>query len=243
MWAKLIQAPLPTPFRHFITPKNSESTITIKKPTPNSVITGVVYGCDAQWNKTAQASTIDPTKGIKLDGSQLATSNGKYVVELANNLAHTNNLYLQIASKQATPKYFDTDNGKQFEQWAQANGHDNIRGTSVQQLNNLLVTSQTWPPQANDSENDNSFEPQTANSNSPNNNQKGLTGWTVVGIIVGALSGLLLLGWLLKKFVVTPLILEPIRKKKAKAFAEQTAKDIAQMKADQAEEEKRKKEK
>jgi len=58
---------------------------------------------------------------------------------------------------------------------------------------------------------------------------------------VGALSGLLLLGWLVKKFVVTPLILEPLRKKKAKAFAEQTAKDIAQMKAEEAEEQEKNK--
>ncbi|MBH8622973.1 hypothetical protein TS70_03585 [Spiroplasma sp. hyd1] len=55
---------------------NSESVITMVKPTPSSVITGVVYGCDEQWNKTSQSSTIDPTSGIKLDGSQLATTNG-----------------------------------------------------------------------------------------------------------------------------------------------------------------------
>ncbi|UNF61725.1 NHL repeat-containing protein [Spiroplasma poulsonii] len=55
---------------------SSESVITMVKPTVSSVITGVVYGCDEQWNKTSQSSTIDPTSGIKLDGSQLATTNG-----------------------------------------------------------------------------------------------------------------------------------------------------------------------
>ncbi len=162
-------------------------------------------------------------------------------MELSDNLGHTKNIYLQIAPKQAITNYFDTDNGKQFEEWAKANGHDNIRGASARQINNLFVESQTWPPQANGSENANSFNPQTANSNPSNNNQKGITGWAIIGIIVGTLSGLLLLGWLFKKFVVTPLILEPIRKKKAKAFAEQTAKDIAQMKADEAEEEAKRK--
>lgn len=220
---------------------NSESTITIKKPTISSVITGVVYGCDEQWNKKSQSTAIEATNGIKLDGSQLATKNGKYVVELADNLGHTNNIYLQIAADKATKNYFDTDNGKMFEQWALVNGRDNIRGVSARQLNNLFAASQTWPPQANGSENANSFVPQGANSNPPNNNQKGLTGWTVVGIIVGTLSGLLLLGWLLKKFIVTPLILEPIRKKKVEAFQRQTEKDIAQMKAEEkAEQEKNK---
>lgn len=75
---------------------NSESVITMVKPTASSVITGVVYGCDDKWNKTSQSSNIHPTNGIKLDGSQLATTNGKYVVELSDNLGHTNNVYLQI---------------------------------------------------------------------------------------------------------------------------------------------------
>ncbi|GAA6238913.1 MAG: hypothetical protein SPLM_10300 [Spiroplasma phoeniceum] len=52
---------------------NSESVITMVKPTTSSVITGVVYGCDDKWNKTSQSSNIDPTSGIKLDGSQLNT--------------------------------------------------------------------------------------------------------------------------------------------------------------------------
>ncbi|QIA74063.1 hypothetical protein GL982_10960 (plasmid) [Spiroplasma citri] len=78
---------------------SSESIITMDKPTPSSVITGVVYGCDDKWNKTSQSSNIDSTNGIKLDGSQLATINGKYVVELSDNLGHTNNVYLQINEK------------------------------------------------------------------------------------------------------------------------------------------------
>ncbi|WP_215825418.1 adhesin [Spiroplasma endosymbiont of 'Nebria riversi'] len=131
---------------------NSESRITILKPTASSVITGVVYGCDEQWNKTSQHNQIDPTNGVLLDGSQLATSNGKYVVELLDNLGHTNNIYLQIAPKQAITKYLDTDNGKQFEQWAKANGHDNIRGTSARQLNKLLEDSKKWQQLESDSQ-------------------------------------------------------------------------------------------
>ncbi len=299
---------------------NSESKITMLKPTPNSVISGVVYACDEQWNKTLQHNQIDPTNGIVLDGSQLATSNGKYVVELSDNLGHTNNIYLQIALKQAITKYFDTDNGKKFEQWAKANGRDDIRGYSARQLNKMFAESQNWQHQASDNQfanaladwfktngklsskepltkeqviaqlktqtpktitidkvdtsnydfkkvsfelNQNEIKPnepvnivveydseksdslilQIANSNPPIiiNNKSGLTGWAIIGVVIGALSGLLLLGWLLKKFVVTPFILEPIRKKKVEAFQRQTEKDIAQMKADEKEEQEKNK--
>ncbi|QIA71757.1 adhesin (plasmid) [Spiroplasma citri] len=131
---------------------NSESVITMVKPTPSSVITGVVYGCDDKWNKTSQSSNIDSTNGIKLDGSQLATINGKYVVELSDNLGHTNNVYLQIAQDKKITNYFDTDNGKQFEIWAKANGYDNIRGYSASQLNNLFADSKNWQQLASDSQ-------------------------------------------------------------------------------------------
>jgi hypothetical protein len=131
---------------------NSESVITMVKPTPSSVITGVVYGCDEQWNKTSQSSNIDPTSGIKLDGSQLNTNDGKYVVALSDNLGHTNNVYLQIAKDKKIANYFDTDNGKQFEMWAKANGYDNIRGSSASQLNKLFDESKNWQQIASDSQ-------------------------------------------------------------------------------------------
>ncbi|PQP78162.1 adhesin, partial [Spiroplasma sp. ChiS] len=132
---------------------SSESIITMVKPTPSSVITGVVYGCDDKWNKTSQSSNIDPTNGIKLDGSQLATTNGKYVVELSDNLGHTENVYLQInENKKDIKEYWNTNNGKQFEIWAKANGHDNIRGYSASQLNNLFADSKNWQQLASDSQ-------------------------------------------------------------------------------------------
>ncbi|QIA71743.1 adhesin (plasmid) [Spiroplasma citri] len=133
---------------------SSESIITMDKPTPSSVITGVVYGCDDKWNKTSQSSNIDSTNGIKLDGSQLATINGKYVVELSDNLGHTNNVYLQINEKKEKEikEYWNTDNGKQFEIWAKANGYDNIRGYSASQLNNLFADSKNWQQLASDSQ-------------------------------------------------------------------------------------------
>ncbi|RUO85948.1 adhesin [Spiroplasma endosymbiont of Megaselia nigra] len=131
---------------------NSESLITMVKSTESSVITGVVYGCDDQWNKITQTSPIDPTIGIKLDGSQLATNDGKYVVELSDNLGHTNNVYLQIAKDKKIANYFDTDNGKQFEIWVKANGYDNIRGYGSSQLNKLFAESKNWQQIASDSQ-------------------------------------------------------------------------------------------
>ncbi|MBW1241327.1 MAG: adhesin (plasmid) [Spiroplasma poulsonii] len=288
---------------------NSESVITMVKPTPSSVITGVVYGCDEQWNKTSQTSTIDPTSGIKLDGSQLATTNGKYVVELADNLGHTNNVYLQIAKDKKIANYFDTDKGKQFEIWAKANGHDNIRGYGASQLNILFEESKNWQQLASDSQfatavadwfktngklvskepltkeqvveqlkkqipsditipavntsnydvnkvsfqlNQTEFNPndkvnitvkynsaiseqftlQIKDSNAPNK-KGGLTGLAIVGIVVGSLAGLVLLGWLFKKFVVDRFILGPIRDKKQKAWRIREDKALAEIEAEE----------
>ncbi|KAI92022.1 DUF3688 family protein [Spiroplasma melliferum] len=125
---------------------NSESVITMVKPTDSSVITGVVYGCDDKWNKTSQSSNIDPAKGIKLDGSQLGAVQGRYLIDLKNELGQTNTIYLQIHSEkdEKAKAYWNTDNGKQFEQWAEDNGYKNIRGYGASQLNNLFELSKTW---------------------------------------------------------------------------------------------------
>ncbi|WP_342263401.1 transposase family protein [Spiroplasma endosymbiont of Clivina fossor] len=123
---------------------NSESKITMLKPTASSVITGAVYGCDDKWAKNGQQINIDQNNGIKLDGSQLGAINGKYLIDLKNELGHTNKIYLQIVPKQAITNYFDTPNGKQFEQWAKDNKYDNIRGYRASQLNNLFALSKTW---------------------------------------------------------------------------------------------------
>ncbi|WP_215827019.1 adhesin [Spiroplasma endosymbiont of 'Nebria riversi'] len=125
---------------------SSENVIKIVKPTPSSVISGVVYGCDNKWNKTSQSSAIDPINGIKLDGSQFGTVKGKYLIELKNELNQTSTIYLQIHGEKTIKEYWNTDNGKQFEQWAkdQEQGYDNIRGSSVTQLNKLFELSKTW---------------------------------------------------------------------------------------------------
>ncbi|MBW3059321.1 hypothetical protein D6D54_07470 [Spiroplasma poulsonii] len=289
---------------------SSESVITMIKPTPSSVMPGVVYGCDEQWNKSSQTNPIDPTSGIKLDGGQLGTNNGKYVIELSDNLNHKNNIYLQIAPQQKISNYFDTDNEKQFEIWAKANGRDNIRGYGASQLNKLFEESKNWQQLASDSQfatalsdwlknngklsskepltkeqvveqlnkqipsdiiipaintsnydvnkvsfqlNQTEFNPndkvniivkytnataeqftlQIKDSNAPDNKKGGLTGWAIFGIVVGSLAGLVLLGWLLWKFVVDPFILGPIRNKKQKAWRIREDKALAEIQAEE----------
>ncbi|RUO86432.1 DUF3688 family protein [Spiroplasma endosymbiont of Megaselia nigra] len=123
---------------------NSESVITMVKPTPSSVITGIVYGCDDKWNKTSQSIPIDPTSGIKLDGSQLGAVKGKYLIELKNELGQTNTIYLQVYKDKTKEAYWNTDKGKNFEQWAEDNGYKNIRGYSSSQLNKLSELSKIW---------------------------------------------------------------------------------------------------
>ncbi|UNF61726.1 hypothetical protein [Spiroplasma poulsonii] len=234
---------------------------------------------------------------------------GKYVVELADNLGHTNNVYLQIAKDKQVANYFDTDNGKQFEMWAKANGHDNIRGYGASQLNKLFEESKNWQQLASDSQfataladwfktngklvskepltkkqvveqlkkqipsditipavntsnydvnkvsfqlNQTEFNPndkvnitvkynnatseqftlQIKDSNAPNK-KGGLTGLAIVGIVVGSLAGLVLLGWLLWKFVVDRFILGPIRDKKQKAWRIREDKALAEIQAEE----------
>ncbi|UNF61946.1 adhesin [Spiroplasma poulsonii] len=297
---------------------SSESVITMVKLTESSVITGVVYGCDEQWNKTSQSSNIDPTNGIKLDGGQLGARNGKYLIELENELKQKNIIYLQIAPKQTKEHYFYTTNGKNFEIWANDNGYDNIRGYGASQLNKLFELSKTWKQSlahldlkldnfvvdniknftqneidnyktkllANVKEQVEKYIPNVVENTdyvisvdnlvagdwttskdvkvqavdgstkllsftvktipvqqkeqaiplTPDNIKKGgLTGWAIFGIVVGSIAGLVLLGWLFKRFVINPFILKPIREKKEKAFVAKTEKDIAQMKKDDEE--------
>ncbi|WP_426606008.1 adhesin [Spiroplasma endosymbiont of Glossina fuscipes fuscipes] len=125
---------------------NGKSTIKIKQPSTDNVITGVVYGCDDKWNKTSQPSNIDPTAGLEIDKGQYGSVDGRYLIELQHKdlPTHTKTIYLQISEKQKVEHYWDTPNGKQFEQWAEDNGYDNIRGYGASQLNNLFELSKTW---------------------------------------------------------------------------------------------------
>ncbi|WP_342256692.1 adhesin [Spiroplasma endosymbiont of Poecilobothrus nobilitatus] len=125
---------------------NGKSVIKIKQPPTGNVITGVVYGCDEQWNKTSHSNPIDPVSGLEIDKGQYGSVDGRYLIEFQHKdlSTHTKNIYLQISEKQKVSHYWDTDNGKHFEQWAEDNDKNNIRGYSANQLNNLFELSQTW---------------------------------------------------------------------------------------------------
>ncbi|GAA6238838.1 MAG: hypothetical protein SPLM_09540 [Spiroplasma phoeniceum] len=311
---------------------NGKSTIKIKQPSTGNVITGVVYGCDEQWNKTSQPKSIDPTSGLEIDKGQYGSVDGRYLIELQHKdlPTHTKTIFLQVSEKQKIAKYFNTDNGKNFEQWAEDNGYKNIRGSSASQLNNLFELSKTWKQSLahldlkldnfivgniknvikdeidtyktkmlasvkaqvekyapNVVENtdyvisvDNLVagdwttskdvkvqhvegstrllghtvktipvqqkEQATSTPNptpKPDNNKKsGLGIWTIFGIVVGSLVGLALLGWLLKRFVINPFILKPIREKKQKAWRIREDKALAEIQAEEeTEKEKRNK--
>ncbi|MFJ1522752.1 adhesin, partial [Spiroplasma sp. ald] len=125
---------------------NGKSTIKIKQPSTDNVITGVVYGCDDKWNKTSQSNVIDPINGLEIDKGQYGSIDGRYLVELQHQdlPTHKKTIYLQVSEKQSVEHYWNTDNGKQFEQWAEDNGYKNIRGYSENQLNELFELSKTW---------------------------------------------------------------------------------------------------
>ncbi|MFU0252157.1 adhesin [Spiroplasma sp. Moj] len=302
---------------------NGKSTIKIKQPATGNDITGKIYGCDEQWNKISQSSTIDPVSGLEIDKGQYGSVDGRYLIELQHQdlPTHTKTIYLQINNYKTKKEYWNTPNGKQFEIWAEDNGYKNIRGSSASQLNNLFELSKTWKQSlahldlkldnfvvdniknVSQDEIDNyktkllagvkeqvekygrdvvenidyvisvdnlvagdwttskdvkvqsvdgstkllslttktipvqqKEQPTPPAPPTPDNNKKlGLTGWAIVGIVVGSLAGLALLGWLFKRFVVDPFILKPIREKKEKAFVAKTEKDIAQMKKDDEE--------
>lgn len=78
------------------------------------------------------------------------------------------------------------------------------------------------------------FTLQIKDSNAPDNNKKsGLGTWAIFGIVVGSLAGLVLLGWLLWKFVVDRFILGPIRDKKQKAWRIREDKALAEIEAEE----------
>ncbi|MFW4371050.1 MAG: adhesin [Spiroplasma sp. hy2] len=305
---------------------NGKSTIKIKQPSTGNVITGKVYGCDEQWNKTSQSNVIDPINGLEIDKGQYGSVDGHYLIELQHQdlPTHKKTIYLQVSEKQKVPHYWNTDHGKQFEQWAEDNGYKNIRGYSENQLNELFELSKTWKQSlahldlkldefvvtniknvtqdeidtyktkllasvkaqvekyapdvvknidyvigvdnlvAGDWTTSKDVKVQSVNGSTKllsftvktipaqqkkqpnpitpnpeptpvNNKKSGLGIWAIFGIVVGSLAGLVLLGWLFKRFVVHPFILKPIRKKKEKAFVAKTEKDIAQMKKDDEE--------
>ncbi|MFU0251940.1 adhesin [Spiroplasma sp. Moj] len=127
---------------------NGKSTIKIKQPSTGNDINGKIYGCDEQWNKTSQSSDIDPERGLEIDKGQYGSVDGRYLVELQHQdlPTHKKTIYLQVSEKQSVEHYWNTDHGKQFEQWVQdqEQGYDNIRGSSASQLNNLFELSKTW---------------------------------------------------------------------------------------------------
>ncbi|QED25615.1 adhesin [Spiroplasma citri] len=125
---------------------NGKSTIKIKQPSTGNFITGIVYGCDEKWNKTSQSNNIDPTTGLEIDKGQYGSVDGRYLIELQHKdlPTHTKTIYLQISEKQKIEHYWDTPNGKKFEEWAEDNGEKNIRGYGASQLNNLFEISAIW---------------------------------------------------------------------------------------------------
>ncbi|WP_199558540.1 adhesin [Spiroplasma sp. ChiS] len=125
---------------------NGKSTIKIKQPSIGNVIMGKIYGCDEHWNKTSQLSNIDAVSGLEIDKGQYGSVDGRYLIELQHKdlPTHTKTIYLQISEKQKIEHYWDTPNGKQFEQWAEDNGEKNIRGYGASQLNNLFEISAIW---------------------------------------------------------------------------------------------------
>ncbi|MFJ1522334.1 adhesin [Spiroplasma sp. ald] len=124
---------------------NGKIVIKIKQPPNGRVVTGFLYGCDENWNKTSQSTPIDPVSGLEIDKGQYGSVDGRYLIELQHQYFSTkNNYYLQVSEKQLVAHYWDTPNGKKFEEWAEDNGEKNIRGSSASQLNTLFELSKTW---------------------------------------------------------------------------------------------------
>ncbi|UNF62727.1 adhesin [Spiroplasma poulsonii] len=295
---------------------NGKIVIKINQPPNGRVVTGFLYGCDENWNKTSQSTPIDPVSGLEIDAGQYDSNDGRYLIELQHQYFSTkNNYYLQVSEKQLVAHYWDTPNGKKFEEWAEDNGEKNIRGSSASQLNTLFEVSKTWKQSLAhlDLKLDNFFVDNIKNVNQDeidkyktkllagvkeqvekyvpdvvenidyvisvdnlvlgdwttskdvkvqaadgstkmlsftvktipvqqkdqptpptlSNKKGGLSGLAIVGIVLGSLAGLVLLGWLFKKFVVTPFILNPIRDKKQKAWRIREDKALAEIQAEE----------
>ncbi|KAF0849863.1 Adhesion Related Protein [Spiroplasma poulsonii] len=55
-----------------------------------------MYSCDENWQKNGEQDTIDLTNDIKLDGSQLDTYQGQYLIETEDNAKNKSSYYVVI---------------------------------------------------------------------------------------------------------------------------------------------------
>lgn len=272
---------------------DAEIKVSLNKPTGSTNITAQIFGLDEKGEKNKKVYQIFDNQTHNLDGNQLETYQGWYLIETKDNTGNKNSYYVVVNKYNLTPNFWDTKQGQTFYRWVSLNGYnENIKKLNATELNKIIKDSENWKKLASDSQfadylagwfktkgklvskepltdekviaqlktqipisipiadtntsnydpqnkivfelNKNKFKPnekvnivikyetaksdnfnlQIENNNLPNNNKAGLTGWAIVGIIVGALSWLFLFGWLFKKFVVTPYILKTIRKKR-----------------------------
>ncbi|WP_338954994.1 hypothetical protein [Spiroplasma endosymbiont of Polydrusus cervinus] len=254
--------------------------VSLSKPTGSTTITAQIFGLDEKWEKNKKVFQIFDNQTHNLDGSQLETYQGHYLIETEDNAKNKSSYHVIINKNNSTLNFWDTEQGKTFYQWANSNGYNkNIKKLNATELNKIIKDSTNWQKLASDSqfsnavaewfktngklaskesliaeqvieqlkteipssiiihgvntsnydvnkvrfevnkseskpndkvnivikygsEKSNSFTLQIQSKNPPDSNKKGLTGWAIIGIVVGSLLGLLILGWLFKKFVV-----------------------------------------
>lgn len=272
---------------------DTEVKVSLNKPTGITTITAQIFGLDEKWEKNKNVYQIFDSQIYNLDGSQLKTYQGRYLIETRDNSNNKSSYYVVVNKDNLTSNFWDTNKGQQFYEWANLNGYnERIKKLNAIKLNKIINESKNWQKIASDSQfatavadwfktngklsskeplakerlveqlktqipstikipdvntsnydvnkvlfelSQSEFNPndkvnitvkydnatseqftlQIKDSKIPNNKKKtGLGIWAIFGIVLGSLVGVVLLGWLLKRFLINPFILGPIRKKK-----------------------------
>ncbi|RUO85759.1 hypothetical protein D9R21_06915, partial [Spiroplasma endosymbiont of Megaselia nigra] len=260
---------------------DTEVKVSLNKPTSSTNITAQIFGLDEKWEKNGSVYQIFDSQTYNLDGSQLKSHQGRYLIETEDNVKTKIIYYIVVNKDNLTPNFWDTEQGQIFYSWANLNGYnESIKKLNATELNKIINESKNWQQLASDSQfaravadwfktngklaskepltkeqvveqlktqvpssiiiagvntsnydinkvsfelNKSEFNPndkvnitvkynnatseqftlQIKDSNVPNK-KGGLSGWSIVGIVIGSLLGLFILGWLFKRFVVDP---------------------------------------
>ncbi|MBH8623321.1 hypothetical protein, partial [Spiroplasma sp. hyd1] len=132
---------------------DTEVKVSLNKPTSSTNITAQIFGLDEKWEKNRKVFQIFDNQTYNLDGSQLDTYQGRYLIETEDNATNKSSYYVVINKDNLTPNFWDTDQGQQFYAWANLNGYnESIKKLNATELNKIINESKNWQQLANDSQ-------------------------------------------------------------------------------------------
>jgi hypothetical protein len=132
---------------------DTEVKISLNKPTVSTNITAQIFGLDEKWEKNKNVYQIFYSQTYNLDGSQLKTYQGRYLIETGYNSKKKSSYYVVVNKNNLTPNFWDTQQGQQFYDLASLNGYnESIKKLNATELNKIINESKNWQQLASDSQ-------------------------------------------------------------------------------------------